>query len=86
MGAAFRCARGGRDQRLHDRGDRHRGAIIYYGHGVLVPGLAAAAVVGVEVGSFPGMRASARIDGRWLRLLLAIVLFVVAIVMSVGAR
>ena len=34
------------------------GAVIYYGHGVLVPGLAAAAVVGVQVGSFFGMRAS----------------------------
>jgi uncharacterized protein len=62
------------------------GAVIYYGHGVLVPGLAAAAVVGVQVGSFLGMRASARIDSRWLRLLLAMVLFVVAIVMYVGAR
>jgi len=62
------------------------GAVIYYGHGVLVPGLAAAAVVGVQVGSFFGMRVSGRIDSRWLRLLLAMVLFVIAIVMYVGAR
>ena len=62
------------------------GAIIYYGHGVLMPGLAAAAVVGVQVGSFLGMRASARIGGRWLRLLLALVLFAVAVMMFVGAR
>src|SRR5215217_9572189 len=61
------------------------GAMIYYGRGVLVPGLAAAAVVGVQVGSFLGMRASGRIDSRWLRLLLAMVLFVIAIVMYVGA-
>jgi uncharacterized protein len=62
------------------------GAIIYYGHGVLVPGLAAAAVVGVQVGSFIGMRVSARIAGRWLRLLLGVVLFAVAAMMYAGPR
>jgi uncharacterized protein len=61
------------------------GAIIYYGHGILVPGLAAAAVVGVQIGSLLGMRAAARMDGRWLRLLLAIVLFAVAAMMYAGA-
>ena len=48
------------------------GAVIYYGRGILVPGLAAAAVVGVQVGSYLGMHVSARIAGRWLRLLLAV--------------
>jgi uncharacterized protein len=62
------------------------GAVIYYGHGILVPGLAAAAVVGVQGGSFLGMRLAARLHGRWLRLLLAAVLFWVAGMMYVGAR
>src|SRR5215212_8503847 len=62
------------------------GAVIYYGHGVLVPGFAAAAVVGVELGSYMGMRAAARIHGMWLKLLLAVVLFAVAVMMYVGAR
>ena len=62
------------------------GAVIYYGHGVLVPSLAAAAVVGVQGGSFIGMRLAARLHGRWLRLLLALVLFWVAGMMYVGAR
>jgi uncharacterized membrane protein YfcA len=62
------------------------GAIIYYGHGVLVPGFAAAAVVGVELGSYLGMRTAARIHGVWLKLLLAVVLFAVAVMMFVGAR
>ena len=62
------------------------GAVIYYGHGILVPGLAAAAVVGVQGGSFLGMRLTARLHGRWLRLLLAFVLFWVAGMMYMGAR
>jgi len=61
------------------------GAVIYYGRGILVPGLAAAAVVGVQFGSFVGMHVSARIAGRWLRLLLAVVLFAVAGMMYAGA-
>jgi uncharacterized membrane protein YfcA len=62
------------------------GAVIYYGRGVLVPALAAAAVVGVQVGSFVAMRLAARVDGRWLRLLLAVVLLAVAVMMYAGAR
>jgi uncharacterized membrane protein YfcA len=62
------------------------GAVIYYGHGILVPSLAAAAVVGVQIGSRLGMQAAARMDGRWLRLLLAVVLFAVAAMMYAGAK
>ena len=62
------------------------GAVIYYGHGTLVPGLAAAAVVGVQIGSHLGLRIAARMNGLWLRILLAIVLFAVAAMMYAGAR
>ena len=62
------------------------GAVIYYGHGALVPGLAAAAVVGVQIGSHVGLRVAARMGGRWLRILLATVLFGVAAMMYAGAR
>jgi uncharacterized membrane protein YfcA len=62
------------------------GTVIYYGHGVLVPGLAAAAVLGVQIGSYLGMRIAMRMDGKWLRLLLAVVLFAVAGMMYAGAR
>jgi uncharacterized protein len=62
------------------------GTVIYYGHGVLVPGLAAAAVLGVQIGSYVGMRIAMRMDGKWLRLLLAVVLFAVAGMMYAGAR
>jgi uncharacterized membrane protein YfcA len=62
------------------------GTVIYYGHGVLVPGLAAAAVLGVQIGSYLGIRIAIRMDGKWLRLLLAVVLFTVAGMMYAGAR
>jgi uncharacterized protein len=62
------------------------GTVIYYGHGVLVPGLAAAAVLGVQIGSYLGIRIAIRMDGKWLRLLLAVVLFAVAGMMYAGAR
>src|SRR5919199_5474555 len=32
------------------------GAVIYYGHGQLMPALAAAAVLGVQLGSWAGMK------------------------------
>jgi uncharacterized membrane protein YfcA len=63
------------------------GAVIYYGHGQLVPALAAAAVLGVQLGSWGGMRFGARASAKWLKLLMAIVLFVVSALMFVrGAR
>jgi uncharacterized protein len=54
------------------------GAVIYYGHGEMIPVLAAAAVVGTQMGSAIGLRVAARARARGLRLLLAGVLVVVA--------
>ena len=63
------------------------GAVIYYGYGQLVPGLAAAAVLGVQLGSWGGMRVGARASAMWLKLLMAIVLLIVSVLMFVrGAR
>ena len=63
------------------------GAVIYYGHGQLVPALAAAAVLGVQLGSWGGMHFGARASAKWLKLMMAIVLFVVSALMFVrGAR
>jgi uncharacterized membrane protein YfcA len=63
------------------------GAVIYYGHGQLIPALAAAAVLGVQLGSWGGMRFGARASAKWLKLTMAIVLFVVSGLMFVrGAR
>ena len=57
------------------------GAIIYYGRGQLEPALAAAAVLGVQVGSWGGMRFGASASAKWLKVLMAAVLFVVAAMM-----
>ena len=51
------------------------GAVIYYGTGQLVPALAAAAVLGVQLGSWGGMRFGQRASAKWLKLLMAAVLF-----------
>src|SRR3954470_1106405 len=59
------------------------GAVIYYGHGQLVPVLAAAAVLGVQIGSWSGMRFGQRASAKWLKLLMAAVLFIVSAVMFV---
>lgn len=59
------------------------GAVIYYGRGQLVPALAAAAVLGVRLGSSAGLRIGSRATARWLKLLMAIVLFVVSVLMLV---
>jgi uncharacterized membrane protein YfcA len=59
------------------------GAVIYYGHGDLVPSLAAAAVLGVLAGSWGGIRVGARAHPKWLRLLMAVVLFAVSLVMFI---
>lgn len=57
------------------------GAIIYFGHGQLTPVPAAAAVVGVQIGTRVAIRFGSRVTARWLKGLMAAVLFVVAIVM-----
>lgn len=57
------------------------GAIIYYGNGQLLPAPAAAAVLGVQVGSWLGLRISAGVPVRSLKVLLAGVLVVVAVLM-----
>jgi uncharacterized membrane protein YfcA len=57
------------------------GAVIYYGTGQLVPALAASAVLGVQLGSWAGMRFGQRASAMWLKLLMAVVLFVVSAVM-----
>ena len=59
------------------------GAIIYYGSGQLPPVVAAAAILGVQLGSWAGLRASSRLRIRHLKLLLALVLSVVGILMFV---
>jgi uncharacterized membrane protein YfcA len=62
------------------------GAIIYYGHGQLVPGLAAAAVLGVQLGSWGGMRFGQHAPTRWLKLLMAAVLVIVSVMMFARSR
>jgi uncharacterized membrane protein YfcA len=57
------------------------GAIIYYGSGQMVPSLAAAAVLGVRAGSAAGIRFGARASTRVLKMMLATVLFAVAVSM-----
>jgi uncharacterized membrane protein YfcA len=57
------------------------GAVIYYGHGLLIPSLAAAAVLGVQLGSWAGLRFGERAPAMWLKLMMAIVLFVVSVLM-----
>jgi uncharacterized membrane protein YfcA len=57
------------------------GAVIYYGRGQLEPALAAAAVLGVQVGSWGGMRFGALASAKWLKVLMAAVLFIVAAMM-----
>src|SRR5262249_2074555 len=47
------------------------GAVIYYGRGELVPALAASAVLGVQLGSWGGMRYGQRASAMWLKLLMA---------------
>ena len=63
------------------------GAVIYYGHGQLIPSLAAAAVLGVQLGSWGGLRFGSRAAVRWLKVLMAGVLIVVSVLMFVrGGR
>jgi len=57
------------------------GAVIYYGRGQLEPALAAVAVLGVQLGSWGGMRFGAAASAKWLKILMAFVLFVVSVMM-----
>jgi uncharacterized protein len=57
------------------------GAVIYYGHGQLVPGLAAAAVLGVQLGSWGGMRFGQHAPAMWLKIMMAVVLIIVSVLM-----
>lgn len=63
------------------------GAIIYYGNGQLLPAAAASAVLGVQLGSWLGLKTSAGVPVKYLKVLLAVVLIVVAVLMFVrGTR
>jgi uncharacterized membrane protein YfcA len=59
------------------------GAVIYYGTGQLLPVPAAAAILGVQVGSWGGLRVSPNLPVRALKLLMALVLGVVSTLMLV---
>lgn len=59
------------------------GAIIYYGHGDLRPLLAAPAVLGVQAGSWAGLRFAEQASVKWLKVLMATLLLVVAVLMLV---
>ncbi len=61
------------------------GAVIYYGHRQIIPVLAAAAVLGVQLGSWGGMRFGQRASAKWLKLLMAGLLVVVSGLMFVRA-
>jgi len=58
------------------------GAVIYYGEGAIIPGFAAAAVLGVKVGSWIGLKLGARLAANRLKRLLAIVLILVSASMA----
>src|SRR5437867_7543219 len=62
------------------------GAVIYYGHGQLIPPLAAAAVLGVQLGSWSAIRFASRTSAKWLKVLMACILVIVAVVMFVRPR
>jgi uncharacterized membrane protein YfcA len=57
------------------------GAIVYYGQGLISPAIAAAAVLGVRAGSLAGMRAGQRLPVVALKVLMAVVLFIVSAAM-----
>ena len=61
------------------------GAVIYYGRGQIVPVLAAAAVLGVQLGSWGGMQFAQRASSKWLKILMAALLMVVSGLMFVRA-
>ena len=63
------------------------GAVIYYGHGQLILSLASAAVLGVQLGSWGGLRFGSRAPVKGLKVLMAGVLIVVSVLMFIrGGR
>lgn len=62
------------------------GAVIYYGRGDIVPWMAASTVLGVLAGSQAGFALGARAPAKWLKILLAAILFVVGALMLVRPR
>lgn len=62
------------------------GAVIYFGRGDLVPLMAAAAVLGVRIGSGAGLRLGAGVKVRHIKQLMAGVLLVVSVLMLMRAR
>ena len=75
------AARGGGDERVHDRRDGDRRRHIYYGNGELQPVLAAAACLGVQLGSWGGMKFGSAASAKWLKIMMAVVLFIVSAMM-----
>jgi uncharacterized protein len=61
------------------------GAVIYYGSGDVVAPFAAAAILGVRIGSTAALRIGARAKVRHMKLLLSAVMLVVAVLMFVRA-
>jgi uncharacterized protein len=59
------------------------GALVYLGRGLLLPTLAAAAVIGVRIGSTASVRFGRRWPARRLKILLAVVLALVSVLMIV---
>jgi uncharacterized membrane protein YfcA len=59
------------------------GAIIYYGRGDLPALLAAPAVLGVQLGSWAGLKLGGRLSAKWLKVLLTVVLLLVAALMFI---
>jgi len=59
------------------------GAIIYYGRGDLPVLAAAPAILGVQLGSWLGLRLTDRVPAKWLKVLLVVVLLTVAVLMFV---
>ncbi|MSO30848.1 MAG: sulfite exporter TauE/SafE family protein [Acidobacteria bacterium] len=57
------------------------GAIIYYGHGDLQALVAAPAVLGVQLGSWAGVKLTRHAPVKWLKLMMAAVLAMVAVLM-----
>jgi uncharacterized membrane protein YfcA len=59
------------------------GAIIYYGRGDLQPLIAAPAVLGVQFGSWAGLRLAEHASAKWLKLLMVTILGIVGGLMLV---
>jgi uncharacterized membrane protein YfcA len=62
------------------------GAVIYYGQGQLEPALAAVAVIGVQIGSWGGMRFGQKAPVKWLKVLMAAVLLIISVLMLTRSR